>query len=61
MTKETISMIEDGRRLAGDRWITPADFATAEVMDGSLPSMKGITPPTLPSLNNQDQDNHNQE
>lgn len=45
-----ITIHQDGQTLHGTRWITPADFAEAEVADGWLPSLKGRTPAEWPRL-----------
>lgn len=44
------TIIQDGRLLTGDRWITPSDYADAEVASHELPSLKGASPTELPSL-----------
>ncbi len=49
MTDE-ITITEDGRTLHGSTWVLPQDFAEAEVADGSLPSMKGVSPLELPGF-----------
>jgi hypothetical protein len=47
---DTRVIVEDGKLLTGSTWVTPGDFAEAEVADGSLPSVKGATPEELPTL-----------
>lgn len=50
VTPNVVEIIEDGRLLHGTRWTLPEDYQTAEVFDGSLGSMKGVTPPEWPGL-----------
>ena len=47
---KSITIHQDGRVLHGSTWIKPQDFATEEVQRGDLASLKGCTPPTLPTL-----------
>ena len=47
---DEITITEDGRTMHGSTWIKPQDFATEEVQRGDLASLKGCTPPTLPTL-----------
>ena len=49
-----ITIIEDGTTMHGTGWTLPSDYQAAEVLDGALPSMKGMTPPTLPGLDGED-------
>ena len=59
MFPSEIIMLEDGKLLTGSDWIKPQDFAQAEVLDGSLPSMKGVSPLELPGFDDQArEDNH---
>jgi hypothetical protein len=53
MFPSEIIMLEDGKLLTGSDWIKPQDFAEAEVADGSLPSMKGVSPLELPGFDDQ--------
>ena len=50
---DEITITEDGRTMHGSDWIKPQDFAEAEVADGSLPSMKGVSPLELPGFDDQ--------
>ena len=49
-TPKEITIVQDGKTLHGSTWIKPQDFATEEVQRGDLASLKGCTPPTLPTL-----------
>lgn len=50
---DTVVIREDGRLLTGGEWVKPSDYQTEEVANNALPSLKGCTPPTLPSLDDQ--------
>lgn len=54
MTRETISMIEDGHHLTGTSWTLPSDYADDEIRRRELPSLKGASPTRLPGLGDQD-------
>ena len=45
-----ITIVEDGTTMHGTGWTLPSDYQAAEVLDGSLGSMKGVTPPEWPTL-----------
>ena len=47
---KSISITEDGRVLHGSDWIKPEDYIDDDVASGRLVSLKGTTPPTLPTL-----------
>lgn len=49
-TTTTIEIIEDGAVMHGTTWTTPEQYQDADDADGLLPSLKGATPPTLPTL-----------
>ena len=49
-TCEPVTIVQDGKTLHGSTWTLPSDYSEAEVLDGALPSLKGMTPPTLPML-----------
>lgn len=46
----TATIYMDGRRLVGMTWIRPTDWQDADLAAGLLPAMKGATPETLPTL-----------
>lgn len=48
-----VTITEDGRVLHGSTWTLPSDYQAAEVERGDLASLKGCTPETLPSLDDQ--------
>ena len=50
---KSITIHQDGKTLHGSTWVLPQDFAEAEVADGSLPSMKGVSPLELPGFDDQ--------
>lgn len=45
---------QDGRQLVGREWIKPTDYQSDEVASRELPSLKGSTPLTMPSLDDQE-------
>lgn len=47
---KSVTITEDGRVLHGSTWTLPSDYSEAEVARGDLASLKGCTPPTLPTL-----------
>ena len=47
---KSITIVQDGKTLHGSTWVLPQDYTEAEVADGSLPSIKGCTPPEWPTL-----------
>ena len=50
MNQQEVTIAMDGQVLRGRGWVTPADWAEAEVARGELGSMKGATSVELPSL-----------
>ncbi len=46
----TVFIHEDGTVLIGTEWIVPREYQTNEVERRELPSMKGVTPRVLPTL-----------
>ena len=51
-TPKSITIVQDGKTLHGSTWIKPQDYSEAEVARGDLASLKGMTPPGWPTLDN---------
>lgn len=51
---DTWVIVEDGKLLTGTDWTLPEDYIDDDVASGRLPSLKGMTPETLPGLDDDD-------